>query len=184
MSEFSGLGPTLLQPRSRRSSAAAVLEPHLEQTRRLSVPRVPKPLAWHSGTTDNDDEQDRQEGSGGVAAKADVPVWWLFVISSYCVPLGLTNTLIGNILLPPLIQRAVGDESKEAALGLASSVCSAIHTIEPFLGVISDRCVWRYRRRTFVIVGQCLIVIGILGFWSADISRSYWQLMLAYQFRE
>ena len=71
---------------------------------------------------------DRVEVEVGVKAKEDVPVWWLFVISSYCIPLGLTNTLIGQILLPPLIQKCVGNENKHAALGLAASICSGIHS--------------------------------------------------------
>jgi hypothetical protein len=63
---------------------------------------------------------------------------------------------------------------------LASSICSAIHTIEPFLGVISDRCTWRFRRRAFVVVGQSCIVVGVAGFWLTDATHAYSTLLLSY----
>jgi hypothetical protein len=115
----------------RRSSVGVLLQPHLESARRRSVARVA--ASAHAAAAEDIPEQDdivaeqdpgRRAPSDDAAPghgekKADVPVWWLFVISSYCIPLGITNTLIGSILLPPLIQKCVGNESKQAALGLA-----------------------------------------------------------------
>jgi hypothetical protein len=49
-----------------------------------------------------------------------VPVWWIWVISLYCIPLAVANVVINNILLPPLITSIVGNGGKEAALGLVS----------------------------------------------------------------
>ena len=154
-------------PRGRRSSVMALLEPHLEAARRRSVAEV-------------EIERKQRDTSSSSGEKRDVPVWWMFVVSSYCIPLGITNTLIGQILLPPLIQQCVGNESKQAALGLASSICSAIHTVEPFLGVISDRCTWRFRRRAFVVIGQSFIVIGVGGFFLANRTHHYGTLLGAY----
>ena len=42
----------------------------------------------------------------------------------------MANICINTILLPPLIQRVVGAEGKEAALGLVVSMVSLIHTVE------------------------------------------------------
>ena len=47
-------------------------------------------------------------------------MWWIWVISLYCIPLAVANVVINNILLPPLITSIVGNGGKEAALGLVS----------------------------------------------------------------
>ena len=54
-------------------------------------------------------------GEGG--AERAVPVWWIWVISLYCIPLAIANVCINNILLPPLIT----SENTEALC--ADAVC-------------------------------------------------------------
>ena len=120
----------------------------------------------------------------GLASKeessAAVPVWWLCVISLYCIPLAIANVVINNILLPPLITSIVGNGGKEAALGLVTSLVAAIHSIEPFLGVIADRCPWRYRRRAFIVVGQSSTALGVAGMWFVNHHHEWHLLVGAY----
>ena len=118
-------------------------------------------------------------GEGG--AERAVPVWWIWVISLYCIPLAIANVCINNILLPPLITSIVGANAKEAGLALVTSLVAAIHSIEPFLGVISDRCPWRFRRRAFIVVGQSCTALGVAGMWFVmHVPR--WHLLVAAYF--
>ena len=48
------------------------------------------------------------ESRGAEPAERAVPVWWIWVISLYCIPLAIANVCINNILLPPLITSIVG----------------------------------------------------------------------------
>eukprot|EP01052_Picozoa_sp_SAG31_P051913 SAG31_NODE_12558_length_932_cov_1.774310_1_plen_145_part_00 len=101
----------------------------------------------------------------------DIPTYWFWVISLYNIPLGIANTVINSILLPPLIQRVVGAEGKEAALGLVVSMVSLIHTVEPFLGALSDRA---------RCGGQGCTCLGIAGMWFVEHLPEWHLLVGAY----
>eukprot|EP01047_Picozoa_sp_COSAG01_P015405 COSAG01_NODE_771_length_13718_cov_54.441442_10_plen_323_part_00 len=97
-----------------------------------------------------------------------LPLYWILVISLYQVPLALMNVCINQILLPPLIKQTVGAKNKELALGQVTSLCAAIHAIEPFLGAISDRARCSFRKRAFILFGQSCTCLGVAGFWYVD----------------
>ena len=138
-----------LEHQARTSSTG-----QLEEENRARGDRLGVPLLVHA--------------AAAAAAPADVPIWWFWVISLYNIPLGIANICIGSILLPPLIQKVVGAEGKEAALGLVISMVSLIHTIEPFLGALSDRARCGCRKRVFIIVGQSCTCCGIAGMWAVE----------------
>jgi hypothetical protein len=98
------------------------------------------------------------------------PTWWLFVITLYCVPLALTNGLYTGILLPPLLSKivnasAVVDPSstmtKQAAMGGATTLISAIAISYPLMGWLSDTCPFRYCRSAFIVAGQLCALAGL-----------------------
>ena len=125
--------------------------------------------------------QAADDGPKSLGHKNDgpIPLYWILVISLYNIPLGLMNICIGQILLPPLIKATVGNDHKESALGQVASLCSLIHSVEPFLGAISDRARCSFRKRAFIIFGQAFTCMGIAGFWYVSHIKEWRLLVIA-----
>jgi MFS family permease len=89
-----------------------------------------------------------------------LPNWWLCFLDGFCMVPAITNSVVLPLLLPPLIERMVGQEKKAGALGVLSSVVYVLGFSMPFLGAISDRMGGssfgrRFgRRRPFIVLGQ------------------------------
>ena len=94
-----------------------------------------------------------------------LPAWWLLLQSSFMAAPALSNSLVLPLIIPPRITALVGQQHKHAALGLVTSVQTAITLAGPLIGTWSDKwpCPAKTcgRRRPFVLFGQAAIVGGL-----------------------
>ena len=94
-----------------------------------------------------------------------LPPWWLLLQGSFMAAPALSNSLVLPLIIPPRITALVGQQHKHAALGLVTSVQTAITLAGPLIGAWSDKwpCPARTcgRRRPFVLFGQAAIVGGL-----------------------
>ena len=117
------------------------------------------------------DDYSYRGGGGGLAAplleRQPLPHWWLAFLGVFCLVPAVTNSMVMPLLLPPLVEKLVGDDKKAASLGLLSSAQFVVSLAMPFIGTWSDKCTGTFalrfgRRRPFVVVGCLLSTCGLV----------------------
>ncbi len=105
--------------------------------------------------------------------------WWLCFISAWYVPVWLTQSVI-QITLPAQVAVFVPSVAEQyTMLGVASAIGAAMQFAQPFVGAVSDRTRGRAwgGRRTYLVVGQLLSVVGLALMATA---RGVWWLTWGY----
>jgi MFS family permease len=112
-------------------------------------------------------------------SNGNLPWWWLLFCASICVPFQVTFGILSLVLVPAHVATIVGDLHKAKYLGITVTIMMVIQNCQPIFGSISDKTRSRFgRRRPYIIFGQALSVVALVGMRDAT---TFWPLCWGYQ---